>query len=109
MERMADAQKKALEQQAEQQARRAELERDMKSLAATSGDGESAKDSTESTANEDDSSGDRQDRAPRRSGAAPERSVPPPSAARGRPSPNGAPKKKVSQSRSRTRRGRKMR
>jgi len=109
MERLADAQKRALEQQAEQQARRAEIERDIKSLAATSGDGESAKDSAESSAKEEDSSGDGQGRTPRRSGAAPERSVPPPAAAKGRPSPNGAPKKNVSQSRSKTRRGRKMR
>jgi YidC/Oxa1 family membrane protein insertase len=109
MERLADAQKRALEQQAEQQTRRAELEREMKALSATGSDGESVKDPPEGKTKEESPSGDRQGQVNRRPGAAPERSAPPPGGASNRPSPNGAPRKRVSQSRSKAKRGRKTR
>jgi YidC/Oxa1 family membrane protein insertase len=107
MERLAEAQKRALEQQAQQQARRVEIERE--TGMATGGNTKSAKNPPASTTSEQDTSGRRQGPPGKRPGGAPERSAPPASGAHGGPGPNGPPPKKVAQSRSRAKRSRRTR
>jgi YidC/Oxa1 family membrane protein insertase len=121
MERMAEAQKRALEQQAEQRERRAAIEREAgmsKKPQIEPGKGPSAsvapKQGPSGSVEKPEATRNTQRPPGEPAGGAPERDAPTTkgttnSPSPQSPSPNGAPPKKVAQSRSRAKRGRKAR
>jgi len=116
MDRLAEAQKRAVEQQAQQRDRRAAIERET-GMSQRPGTEPGKGPSSSAVPKRGPSGNDGQPGATRRpqgppdepAGRAPERSAPTASGSPKGSSPNGSPPKKVAQSRSRAKRGRRAR